>query len=70
MRNFLIIYKDEEFENCKYERGNAETERGFLEQLDKEILESDSWVVFTVENMSGKSEYLHSGQIDDLLEGY
>ena len=65
----LIAGTDDENLSWSVIEGEAQTEVGFLEnEVNDVILNKDNWIVFEVVRGTHKDEYIHSGEIDHLLE--
>lgn len=50
--------------------GEAQTEMEFLEGVNDDILEDKEWTVYEVVRGTNKDEYIHSGQIDELVDDF
>ena len=69
MNKNILLFRDEEDRCWSVAEGKASTEVEFLEnEVTDRMLESDEWIVYETVRGTHKDEYIHSGEIDHLLE--
>lgn len=68
MDNYLFLYKNDYEEGWNMIEGEAPNKMDFLDDLDERFLKYDAWVVYNTPEAEHKDDYVHSGQIDELID--
>jgi hypothetical protein len=65
---YILTYREQANERWRVLEGDAETETEFLDGVQDSILQENEWVVYETVKATHKDDYVHSGQIDELVE--
>lgn len=69
MNQYILLYKHNRDPGWTIAEGEATTEVEFLEnEIGQRVLQECEWTVYEVARATHKDEYIHSGEIDHLLE--
>lgn len=69
MNKYILLWRepDDTSTGWKLEEGDGESKIDYLEERS-DIVSRYEWVIFEVASSAHKDEYVHSGEIDHLLE--
>jgi len=68
MNRYLLLYKNDYHEGWNVLEDKAPNNMAFLEQIDDRFLKYDTWVVYDTPKAHHKEDFVHSGQIDELID--
>ena len=68
MNRYLLLYKNDYHDGWNMLEEEAPNKMDFLQQIDERFLKYDTWVVYETPDASHKDDYIHSGQIDELID--
>lgn len=67
---YLLTYRKTISDKFEIERGTAYTAMTFLKSIDEEILKDNMWTVYQITSETEKRMYVHSGEIDEIIDEY
>jgi len=70
MNKYLLLFPSLENDGYDYREGKSLTRVDFLESVDDQILKETDWVIYEVTGSSDRDLFVHSGDIDELVEEY
>lgn len=64
---FMLLHRSEINDDWSVVEAHANTHGEFLKAVDKHIIRDNEWVVYRVDEGTHKDQYLHSGELDNII---